>query len=336
MKSTEITMGHGSGGRLTKELVEEVFVSAFSNPELEELTDSAVLDIEPGRIALTTDSYVVSPPFFRGGDLGSLAVCGTVNDLSVMGARPLYVTCGFIIEEGYGIEPLVKIVDSMREAALDSAVLIVAGDTKVVEKGSGDGIFINTSGVGVIPAGVNLGKNRVRPGDAVLLNGTVGDHGMAVLMERENLSFEGRIESDCAPLNGLIQDVLSASADVKFMRDVTRGGLATILNELASGADFGVLLEERSVPVKEEVRALCEILGMDPLYVANEGKVVVICENSDKEKVLDVMRGNRLGRQAECVGEIVAEHVGVVSARTPIGSRRILDMLVDDQLPRIC
>jgi hydrogenase expression/formation protein HypE len=329
-------MGHGSGGRLTKELVEEVFVSAFRNPQLEELTDSAVLDIKSGTIALTTDSYVVKPPFFSGGDLGKLAVCGTVNDLSVVGARPLFITCGFIIEEGYDLKSLSRIVDSMRKSALDSGVLIVAGDTKVVEKNSGDGVYINTSGVGVIRKGVKLGKERVRPGDVILLNGTVGDHGMAVLMEREALSFKGRIESDCAPLNGLIQEVLSTGADVKFMRDVTRGGLATIMNELSSGAEFGIVLEERLVPVKEEVRALCEILGMDPLYVPNEGKVAVVCEASDREKVLDAMRKHPLGREAEWIGEVVAEPAGIVSARTPIGSRRILEMLVDDQLPRIC
>jgi hydrogenase expression/formation protein HypE len=336
MKSVTVTMGHGSGGRLTKELVEEVFLSAFRNPELEELSDSAVLDSESGRIALTTDSYVVKPAFFPGGDLGKLAVCGTVNDLSVVGARPLYITCGFIIEEGYSIESLRKIVDSMRCAATDSGVLIVAGDTKVVDKNSCDGVFINTSGVGVIPDGLTLGKERVMPGDAVLLSGTVGDHGMAVLMEREEFAFEGRIESDCAPLNGLVQDILSTGADVKFMRDVTRGGLATILNELSSNSDFGVLVEENLVPVREEVRALCEILGMDSLYVPNEGKVVLVCSESDRGRVLDVMKNHPLGREAGWVGQIVAEHAGVVSARTQIGSQRILDMLVDDQLPRIC
>lgn len=336
MKSTRIVMGHGSGGRLTKELVEEIFVAAFSNPELEELTDSAVLNMKPGRVALTTDSYVVKPPFFKGGDLGSLAICGTVNDLSVMGADPLYITCGFIIEEGYEIASLVKIVDSMRQAALESGVIIVAGDTKVVDKESGDGVFINTSGVGVIPDGVELGKRRVEPGDALLINGTVGDHGMAVLMEREELSFKGRVESDCAPLNRLVRDVLSTGGDVKFMRDVTRGGLATILNELVSGTEFGVLIDEKRVPLKKEVRALCEILGMDHLYIPNEGKVVIVCRDSDRSKILDTMRKHALGRQAAWIGEVVAEPVGMVSARTPIGSRRILDMLVEDQLPRIC
>lgn len=336
MKRKTITIGHGSGGKLTKELVEEIFVREFSNPELEELADSAVLTIEGGRVALTTDSYVVKPPFFRGGDIGSLAVNGTVNDLAVMGAKPLYITCGFIIEEGYEIESLRRIVSSMKSAAEQSGVLIVAGDTKVVGRGSGDGVFVNTSGVGVVPADVDLDRRRVNPRDAVLINGTVGDHGMAVLMEREELSFKGEIQSDCAPLNGLIADVLSGGSDIKFMRDATRGGLATILNELAHDMDFGIVVEETRVPVKQGVLALCEILGMDPLYVANEGKVVVVCEDSDKEAVLDTMRKHPLGRGAACVGEVVREPAGVVVARTPIGSRRILDMLVDDQLPRIC
>jgi hydrogenase expression/formation protein HypE len=336
MREEKIVMGHGSGGKLTKDLVDRVFVSVFDNRELRELTDSALLTLEGGRVALTTDSYVVKPAFFNGGDLGKLAVCGTVNDLSVMGARPLYMTCGFIIEEGCEIELLTKIVRSMKAAADESGVLVVAGDTKVVEKGSGDGVFINTSGVGIVLPGVDLRRERVVPGDAVLVNGPVGDHGMAVLLGREGFGFEADIKSDCAPLNRLVAQVLSTGADIKFMRDATRGGFATILNELASGMDFGIEVIEENIPVRSEVRALCDILGMDPLYVANEGKVVVVCDRSGADAVLDAMKRNPLGEEAALVGEVVKEPPSIVVARTPIGSRRILDVLVDDQLPRIC
>jgi len=336
MKDSKILMGHGSGGKLTKDLVDGIFVSAFNNPSLSAMTDSALLDVNAERIALTTDSYVVKPIFFDGGDLGKLSVCGTVNDLSVMGAKPLFITCGFIIEEGYEIESLKRIVDSMNKAAQEAEVAIVAGDTKVVDKGSGDGVFINTSGLGVIAPDVDLSRERVRPGDVILINGTVGDHGIAVLMGREQFGFQARIESDCAPLNGLISEVMSCGADIKFMRDATRGGFATILNELVSGMEFGVLIDEKRVPVKEEVRAFCEILGMDPLYVANEGKVVVICADGDRQKVLEAMKRHPLGEKASVVGEIVKEPYSLVTARTQIGSRRVLDMLVDDQLPRIC
>lgn len=336
MKNSRIVLGHGSGGKLTKDLVDEVFLASFSNQWLSTLTDSALLEFEGQRIAFTTDSYVVRPIFFKGGDLGKLAVCGTVNDLSVMGAKPLFITCGFIIEEGYEIDSLKRIVDSMRKAAEEAGVAIVAGDTKVVDKGSGDGIFLNTSGVGVVSSGIDLRRERVKPGDSVLINGTVGDHGMAVLISREQFGFESSIESDCASLNKLISGILSSGADIKFMRDATRGGVATILNELASGMGFGVLVDEEKIPVTEEVRALCEILGMDPLYVANEGKVVVVCGSADKEKVLKAMKEHPLGRRAEVVGEIVKEPASLVMTRTKIGSRRILDLLVDDQLPRIC
>ncbi len=336
MREERIVMGHGSGGKLTKELVDRVFVSAFDNRELRELTDSALLTLEAGRVALTTDSYVVKPAFFSGGDLGRLAISGTVNDLSVMGATPLYITCGFIIEEGYEIELLARIARSMKDAADESGVLVVAGDTKVVEKGSGDGVFVNTAGVGLLLPGVDLRRERVIPGDAVLVNGPVGDHGMAVLLSREGFGFEADVKSDCAPLNRIVSDVLSTGADVKFMRDATRGGLATILNELASGMRFGVQIVEENVPVRSEVRALCDILGMDPLYVANEGKVVIVCDRSGTEAVLDAMKKNPLGEGAALVGEIVKEPASIVTAKTPIGSRRILDVLVDDQLPRIC
>lgn len=336
MGSPEILLGHGSGGKLTKDLVDQVFVGSFDNPWLSTLTDAALLDLEGQKVAFTTDSYVVRPIFFNGGDLGKLAVCGTVNDLSVMGAKPLYITCGFIIEEGYDVESLKRIVNSMKKAAEEAGVAIVAGDTKVVEKGSGDGVFLNTSGVGVVSSGIDLRRERVKPGDSILINGTVGDHGMAVLMSRERFGFEASIESDCASLNTLISGILSSGADIKFMRDATRGGLATILNELVSGMGFGVLVDEEKIPVREEVRALCEILGMDSLYVANEGKVVVVCGSADKEKVLKAMRKHPLGEKAEVVGEIVKEPASLVMARTEIGSRRILDLLVDDQLPRIC
>ena len=336
MRSPEILLGHGSGGKLTKDLVDQIFLGSFANPYLSALTDSALLDLEGQRIAFTTDSYVVRPIFFNGGDLGKLAVCGTVNDLSVMGAKPLFITCGFIIEEGYEIESLKRIVNSMKKAAEEAGVAIVAGDTKVVEKGSGDGVFLNTSGVGVVSSGIDLRRERVKAGDSILINGTVGDHGMAVLMSRERFGFEASIESDCASLNTLISGILSSGADIKFMRDATRGGFATILNELVSGMGFGVLVDEEKIPVREEVRALCEILGMDPLYVANEGKVVVVCGSTDGEKVLKAMKKHPLGKRAEVVGEIVKEPASLVTARTEIGSRRILDLLVDDQLPRIC
>jgi hydrogenase expression/formation protein HypE len=336
MKQSKIVLGHGSGGKLTKELVDEIFVKTFDNPSLRDLTDSAIVGLDARRIALTTDSYVVRPMFFPGGDLGKLAVCGTINDLSVMGAKPLFLTCGFIIEEGCDIESLKRIVSSMKRAADEAGVALVAGDTKVVEKGSGDGVFVNTSGLGAVPDGVDFRRERVKPGDSVLINGTIGDHGMAVLLSREQFGFESSLESDCAALNGLISDMMSCGGEIKFMRDATRGGLATILNEIALGMEFGVSLDEEKIPVKEDVSALSEILGMDPLYVANEGKVVAVCDAGSEAGVLDAMKRHPLGRDASVIGKIVKEPRGMVTARTRIGSRRILDMLVDDQLPRIC
>ncbi|HID94891.1 MAG TPA: hydrogenase expression/formation protein HypE [Candidatus Latescibacteria bacterium] len=336
MKGDEkILLSHGSGGKLTHDLIRKFFLQRFLNPILLELTDSALVDGAP-KLAFTTDSYVVKPLFFPGGDIGKLAVAGTVNDLAVMGAEPKYISCGFIIEEGHDMEPLCRIVDSMRRTAEAAGVLIVTGDTKVVGKDEADQLFINTSGIGFVDEGVRLSVNRVRVGDRIILSGSVGDHGIAVLSQRGGFEFEVNVKSDCAPLNGLISKVLAASDKVKFMRDPTRGGLATALNEIVGGREFGILIEEEKIPVKEGVRAVCELLGLDPLYLANEGKVVVVVASEDADQVLEAMRQDRLGKDAEIIGTVVEEPKGMVCLKTVISGTRIVDMLVADQLPRIC
>jgi len=331
----KILLIHGSGGKLAHELVERSFLGAFNNPFLAKLDDSAVFDLS-GRLAFTTDSYVISPIFFPGGDIGKLAVCGTVNDLSMSGAKPLYLSLAFIIEEGLLLSELTRIVDSIQRTAQEARVRIVTGDTKVVHRGSADRLFINTAGVGIIPEGVDISGSNAQPEDKVILNGPIGDHGIAVLSKREGLSFSTQLESDCAPLGNLVAEMLEASPDIHCFRDPTRGGLATTLNELAKQSKVGIRIEEDKIPIREEVLGACEMLGLDPLYVANEGKLVAIVPDKDADKVLKAMQGNRYGKEAAVIGEVTAEHPGRVIMKTSLGSSRIVDMLVGDPLPRIC
>ena len=331
----KILLAHGSGGKLAHELVERSFVKAFANPFLAKLDDSAVIDFS-GRLAFTTDSYVVSPIFFPGGDIGKLAVCGTVNDLAMSGAKPLFLSLSFIIEEGLSQGELDEIVNSIQKAAQEAGVEIVTGDTKVVHRGSADKLFINTAGVGMIPEGVDISGSKARPGDNVLLSGPIGVHGSAVLSQREGLSFHTQLESDCAPLGGLVAEMLNASPNIHCLRDPTRGGLATTLNELAKQSKVSIRIEEEKVPVREEVLAACEMLGFDPLYVANEGKLVAIVPEEDADKVLKAMQKNHYGAGAAIIGEVKAEHPGRVVMKTCLGASRIVDMLVGDLLPRIC
>ncbi len=330
-----ITLAHGSGGKLSRDLA-ELFAGKFSSDILSQLGDSGVVELSGVRVAFTTDSYVVKPLFFPGGDIGKLAVCGTVNDLSVAGAQPAYITCSLIIEEGFGTETLGRVIDSMASAARDIGVEVVTGDTKVVERGSCDGLFVNTAGIGLMLPGADLSLERVEPGDKIILNGTVGDHGMAVLSQREGMKFKGHMESDCAPLNELISRLLGSCDGVKFMRDPTRGGLATVLNEIAQGSGYAVVVDEKDVPVREEVRGLCELLGIDPLYVANEGKVLAVVRGERAEEALEIMKSHHLGRESCILGEVVSGPPGKVGLKTAIGGTRLLPMLRGDQLPRIC
>ena len=331
----KILLTHGSGGKLAHELVEKSFVKAFDNPLLDKLDDSAVIDFS-GRLAFTTDSYVVSPIFFPGGDIGRLAVCGTVNDLAMSGAKPLYLSLSFIIEEGLPKSELKKIVESVQRAAQEAGVKIVTGDTKVVHRGSADKLFINTAGIGIIPEGADISGSNATPGDKVLLSGPIGDHGIAVLSQREGLSFSTQLESDCAPLNGLVDEMLNASSSIHCLRDPTRGGLATTLNELAKQSKVSIRIEEERVPVRDEVLAACEMLGLDPLYIANEGRLVAVVPAEDTDKVLKAMRRNHYGKEASLIGEVSANNPGRVVMRTTIGASRIVDMMVGDPLPRIC
>ena len=338
----QIVLGHGSGGKLTSDLIENIFLPAFANPVLEKLDDQAVVTINGARLAFTTDSFVVTPIFFPGGDIGRLAVHGTVNDLAMSGARPLYLSAAFILEEGLPVDDLRRVVASMRAAAAEAGVQFVTGDTKVVNRGKGDQVFITTTGIGVIEGGLQLSADRARPGDAILLSGTLGDHGMAIMSQRENLEFEGAIESDCASLHGLVAAMLGAPSSsgtndfVHCLRDPTRGGAATTLNEIAKRSGVGMLLREQAIPVRESVRGACEVLGLDPLYVANEGKLLAIVAPEMANAVLAAMRGHALGRDAAIVGEVVAEHPGMVRMKTEIGGTRVLDVMFGEQLPRIC
>jgi hydrogenase expression/formation protein HypE len=331
----KILLAHGSGGKLAHELVERSLVKALANPLLDRLDDSAVFDFR-GRLAFTTDSYVVSPIFFPGGDIGKLAVCGTVNDLAMSGAKPLYLSLSFIIEEGLLHSELKKIVDSVRKSAKEAGVDIITGDTKVVHHGSADRLFINTAGVGVIAKGVDISGSNARAGDKVILSGTIGDHGIAVVSRREELSFSTDLESDCAQLGGLVADMVKASRNIHCLRDPTRGGLATSLNELAKQSRVSIRIEEEKIPLRREVLAACEMLGFDPLYVANEGKLVAIVPPKDADKVLRAMRKNRYGKEAAIIGEVGAEKPGRVVMKTALGASRIVDMLTGDLLPRIC
>lgn len=335
-KSEKILLAHGSGGRLTHDVIKEIFLPKLSNPVLNELTDSAVFEIEGKRLAFTTDSYVVKPLFFPGGDIGKLAIYGTVNDLAVVGARPCFISCGLIIEEGLEFSILEKIADSLQEAARIAQVEIVTGDIKVVERGSADGIFINTSGVGSLSDQINLSRDRIETGDRVIISGTIGDHGIAILSSREGFDFKTKVNSDSAPLNDLILTLFEISGKIKFMRDPTRGGLATTLNEIVEKSNYSIVIEEEKVPIKEEVRGVCELLGFDPLYVANEGKVVVIVSSEDADKVCCAMRKHERGSNSGIIGEVVAEPKGKVYMKTVAGGTRIIDMLVGEQIPRIC
>lgn len=333
----QIVLGHGSGGKLTAELVEKVFLPAFANPVLAKLDDQAVVQINGSRLAFTTDSFVVTPIFFPGGDIGSLAVNGTVNDLAMSGARPLYLAAAFILEEGLAAEDLRRVVASMRDAAQVAGVQLVTGDTKVVNRGKGDKIFITTTGLGVIDGPVNISADRAKPGDKIILSGFVGDHGMTIMSQREGLEFEGAIESDCAALHGLVNAMLEAGGQgIHCLRDPTRGGVATTLNEIAARSQVGMRLQQRTIPVRESVQSACELLGLDPLYVANEGKLVAIVAAEVAEAVLTQMRGNPLGVEAAIIGEVVADHFGMVLMTTEIGGTRVLDVMFGEQLPRIC
>lgn len=332
-----VVMGHGGGGKLSAELVEHLFVPAFQNDALAQLSDSAVVAIAGGRIAISTDSYVVRPLFFPGGDIGELAINGTVNDLAMSGAMPLYLTVGFIIEEGLAMDRLGAVVNSMALAARRAGVQVVTGDTKVVDRGHGDQLFVNTAGVGVIADGVQIGPALARPGDMVLVSGTLGDHGMAIMSVREGLEFETEIRSDSAPLNGLVEALLAAAPGaVHVLRDPTRGGAASSLNEIAAKSGVGITLDERALPVKPEVQAACELLGMDPIYVANEGKLLAIVARERADALLAVMRAHEFGRDAAIVGAVTDQHPGLLTARTAIGGTRVIPMQLGEQLPRIC
>jgi len=330
-----ILLAHGSGGRLAHQLVEQSFVKALANPILDRLDDAAVFELG-GRLAFTTDSYTVSPIFFPGGDIGKLAICGTVNDLAMSGARPAYLSLACIIEEGLSREELDRVVASIKQAAGEAGVEIITGDTKVVDRGSADKLFINTAGIGAIPPGVNVSGANARPGDKVLLSGTIGEHGIAVFSQREGLRFSTSLKSDCAPLAKLVADMLAASPNIHCLRDPTRGGLATTLNELAAQSSVGIRIEEETVPILEEVLAACEMLGLDPLYVANEGKLIAIVPAEDTGRVLTAMKSSRYGEQATVIGEVTGEHPGRVVMKTNLGTTRIVDMLTGDPLPRIC
>ena len=336
MKRDKIVMGHGSGGKLMRSLIRETFLKSFDNPFLSPLSDSAIIKIGNKRIAMTTDSYVVSPPFFPGGDIGKLAVAGTINDLSVVGAIPRFITLGLVLEEGFPIGDLERIVRSVRDAAHDAGVEIVTGDTKVVEKGKGDGIFINTSGIGVIPPGLAFSTDKIKKGDVIIVNGPVGDHGAAVMMVRGGFDFESDLVSDCAPLHSLIRDIVAVNPGIRFMRDPTRGGIAATLNEIAESTGFGVIVHESEIPVRDSVRSICEILGLDPLYVANEGKVIVVADRKKADKILQIMKNHHLGRDAKMIGEISAEPAHRAILRTQYGTSRIIDMPEEEKLPRIC
>jgi hydrogenase expression/formation protein HypE len=332
-----IVMGHGGGGKLGNELVEHLFLPAFRNPALENLGDAAVIDAGSGRLAMSTDSFVVQPLFFPGGSIGELAVNGTVNDLAVSGAEPKFLSASFILEEGFALAQLAAIVDGMAEAAAKAGVRIVTGDTKVVERGHGDGCYINTAGVGTLRPGISVGPNRAQAGDVVLVSGTIGDHGMAIMSVREGLEFESQIRSDCAALNGMIANVLDAvGSSVHAMRDPTRGGLASTLNEIATASNVGIDIEDAKVPVRTEVQSACELLGLDPVYVANEGKAVFFIAPDAADRALEVLRAHPLGIDAARIGVVTTQHPRMLVARTSIGANRVIATQIGEQLPRIC
>ncbi|MBI5048854.1 MAG: hydrogenase expression/formation protein HypE [Deltaproteobacteria bacterium] len=350
MKDT-MSIGHGGGGRLARDLIKGIFLKHFNNPILAPLGDSAVFELNGSKLALTTDSFVVKPIFFPGGDIGKLAVCGTVNDLSMVGARPLYLSCGIIIEEGFSLKDLEAITLSIKESADKAGVEVVTGDTKVIEKSqrvkepapatskqgseSQSNIYINTAGIGIVENSIELSIDKIAVGDKIILSGTLGDHGIAVLSKREGFDFESTIESDCAALNGLIEKILKAGR-IKFMRDPTRGGLAAVLNEIAEDGNLRIIIDEEAIPVRDDVKGICEMLGLDPLYIANEGKVVIVSAKDDAENILRVLHNDPLGQNASIIGEVADKGKYNVYLKTAYGGTRVLDMPVDDPLPRIC
>ncbi|MBF0304035.1 MAG: hydrogenase expression/formation protein HypE [Alphaproteobacteria bacterium] len=335
-RNGRVDLTHGGGGRAMQQLVEELFLAAFDNDFLRQRNDQACLAMPAGRVVMSTDGYVISPLFFPGGDIGSLAVHGTINDVAMAGARPVALSAAFVIEEGLPLADLRRIVESMAAASREAGVPIVTGDTKVVEKGKGDGVFITTTGIGVVPEGVTISGDRARPGDAILISGTMGDHGVAVMSKRENLSFQTDLLSDSAALHGLVAAMVEAVRDLHCLRDPTRGGLASTLNELAVQSGVGMMIREAAIPVRDSVRGACELLGLDPLYVANEGKLIAICAAQDAPRLLAVMRAHPLGRDAAMIGAVVEDPHHFVQMETAFGGTRIVDWLAGEQLPRIC
>ncbi|MBD2292769.1 hydrogenase expression/formation protein HypE [Anabaena sphaerica FACHB-251] len=341
IKDTHINLSHGSGGKAMRDLIDDVFVKSFDNPILSQLEDQASFDLANlaklgNRLAFTTDSYVVDPLFFPGSDIGELAVNGTINDLAVSGAKPLYLTCSVILEEGLPVETLRRVAASMQAAAQKAGVQIVTGDTKVVNRGCADKLFINTAGIGIIPTGIDISPSNIQPGDVVIINGEIGNHGTAILIARGELELETDIESDCQPLHDLVSEIIKVCPEIHAMRDATRGGLATVLNEFALTANVGIRINENAIPVREEVNGMCEILGLDPLYLANEGKIVIVAPKEKAELILSTMKNHPTGKQASIIGEIIPTPPGIVLLKTAFGAERIVDMLVGDQLPRIC
>lgn len=332
----KVLLAHGSGGTLSHQLIQKMFLSQFNNSYLNNEHDGAVLNIGNSKVAFTTDSYVVQPIFFPGGNIGDLAVNGTINDLAMCGAKPQFISCGLIIEEGFPMNELWEIILSMQQAAKKANVQIVTGDTKVVEKGKGDKIFINTSGIGIVPSEININPKNCKPGDLILLNGRIAEHGIAIMSARENLTFETTIESDTNALNTLVEDMFSVSNNIHVLRDPTRGGIASVLNEIAEKANVGITIFEKDIPIREEVNSACELLGLDPLYIANEGKLLAFVSPEDADKILNKMKKNPLGREACIIGKVTAENSRTVILKTSIGTNRIVDMLSGEQLPRIC
>ncbi|MCX8011038.1 MAG: hydrogenase expression/formation protein HypE [Ignavibacteria bacterium] len=332
----KILLAHGGGGKLSNQLIQKLFISQFDNEFLNVQHDGAVFEINGTKFAFTTDSYVIQPIFFPGGDIGELAIYGTVNDLAMCGAKPLYISVGLIIEEGFAIDELWKITLSLKNASEKSGVKIITGDTKVVDKGKGDKIFINTSGLGIVYEGVNVSPKNCKAGDVIILSGRIAEHGIAIMSAREGIEFETTIQSDTAPLNDLVENIFSVSKKVHVLRDPTRGGLASAFNEIAASANVGIYIDENKIPILEQVKAVCELLGFDPLYVANEGKLIAIVEAEDSEKILQAMRSHPLGTESQIIGEVVSSHPKRVVMKTSIGSQRIVDMISGEQLPRIC
>ncbi|MCX5981903.1 MAG: hydrogenase expression/formation protein HypE [Nostocales cyanobacterium LacPavin_0920_SED1_MAG_38_18] len=341
VRDTHINLSHGSGGKAMRDLIDDIFVKSFDNPILAQLEDQATFDLASlsqhgKRLAFTTDSYVVDPLFFPGSDIGELAINGTINDLAVSGAKPLYLTCSVILEEGLPVETLRRVVASMQKAAQKAGVQIVTGDTKVVNRGCADKLFINTAGIGIIPPGINISPHNIQPGDVVIINGEIGNHGAAILIARGELALETDIESDCQPLHELVAEIIKVCPQIHAMRDATRGGLATVLNEFALTANVGIRINENAIPIREEVNGVCEILGLEPLYLANEGKLVIIAPAEKADLILETMRNHPTGKDASIIGEVITNPSGIVLLKTAFGAERILDMLVGDQLPRIC